>query len=97
MVRVIIQNLFFAQAGDRMREKLSKNKVFVTSKLNDILKNKGMSYQDLSNISGVRRNTISEIANLKKTKVSPAHIAAIMVALNISDMRDIVNIEIEKS
>jgi predicted XRE-type DNA-binding protein len=97
MVKVNIQNLLFTQVGNNVKNLLDNaNIIYVTSKLNDILKERNLNYHQLAELTGVRSNTISDIANLRKTKIAPAHVAAIMLALKLTDIRDIIDIQIEK-
>lgn len=65
---------------------------FVT-KLDDALKARGLTQGKLATLTGLRPTTISEIVNSSRLAITKTHIACIMVALRITDIREIIDIE----
>ncbi|MGG4552268.1 helix-turn-helix domain-containing protein [Paenibacillus humicus] len=65
-------------------------KVKVT--LGDLLKQKGMSINELSLQSDVRRAAISELVNGKRENINFRHIELIAEALQITDIRKIITL-----
>lgn len=63
-------------------------KVKVT--LGDLLKERGMSYNELSIKSNVRRAAISELINGKRENINFEHIAKIAEALGTTDISQII-------
>ncbi|MFF3147930.1 helix-turn-helix domain-containing protein [Streptomyces sp. NPDC057927] len=58
-------------------------------KIREILESKNMTQQDLSELSGVRRATISEMCNNQRTTISKDHLVKIAKALNITDVSEL--------
>lgn len=61
----------------------------VRCKLGEIMQDRGISTQELSDLTGIRPATISEICNLKRTTVSIPHLTVIAMTLRITDMNEI--------
>lgn len=61
-------------------------------KLNDLLRKYDMSLNELSLRSGVRRAALSELANGKRERIQFEHIERIADALNIDDIREIIDL-----
>ena len=62
-------------------------------KLNDLLRKYDLSLNELSLRSGVRRAALSELANGKRERIQFEHIERIADALNIDDIREIIDLE----
>lgn len=60
--------------------------------LGNILERKGISLNELSLMTGVRRAALSELSNSKRENINFRHISKIAEALNISDIREIITI-----
>lgn len=60
--------------------------------LGDLLKQKGMSINELSLQSDVRRAAISELVNGKRENINFRHIEQIAEALQITDIRKIITL-----
>lgn len=89
-----ISDLLVTTLSPRVKRKLQQeNNVIVVSHLDDILKEKGIDYQTLGWLTGLRGTTISEIARCKKSSINLSHIVMIMKALNITDITKIVDIK----
>ncbi|OAA90883.1 helix-turn-helix domain-containing protein [Clostridium ljungdahlii] len=66
------------------------------SKLDDVLKERGLSQQQLAEITGLRAGTITELVKGNKTSTSKTHIITVMIALRITDIRDLFDIEFDQ-
>ncbi|KON85292.1 helix-turn-helix domain-containing protein [Rossellomorea marisflavi] len=64
-------------------------------KLGDILKERGLTQGDLHRLTGLRVATINELVNFKKKSLTVAHLVSIMIALRITDLRDLIEIEFD--
>ena len=62
-------------------------------RLKDVLRERGMTQKELSRITGIRENTISEICREAKTVVNLNHLATIMHRLDITNVEDIITCE----
>ncbi|WP_446899002.1 helix-turn-helix domain-containing protein [Clostridium sp. LBM24168] len=94
MARKNIKNLYLSTTSDEVKKNIENGgDVLVTSNLDVLIAERGLDYQRLANISSIRNMTISDIASCRKSKISLDHIISIMVALRITDIRDIINIE----
>ena len=68
----------------------------VKIKLKDLLEEKKITQKKLSEMSGVRESTISDIVRGTRTVINFEHLSKIAEALEISDIREIINFEITK-
>jgi transcriptional regulator with XRE-family HTH domain len=64
------------------------------SKVDEALEARGLSQAKLAVLCGLRPNTISDIINGKRMSLTKSHIASVMVALRITDIREILDIEL---
>lgn len=62
-------------------------------KLKEVIAERGLTQAKLSEISGVRPNIISEMSNNQRSSINREHIAALIKALNITDMNELFIIE----
>jgi DNA-binding Xre family transcriptional regulator len=76
-------------------ETLEKFPHKVHIKLGKILRDRGMTQGDLHRLTGLRVATINELVNFKKKSLTVAHLIAIMIALRITDIRDLIEIEFD--
>lgn len=58
-------------------------------RLREIMKERGLTQQDLADISGVRRAFISEMCTNARTTINRKNLAAVMDALDIKDVGEI--------
>jgi len=63
-------------------------------KLDDLLKERGISQKDLAKMTGMRPGTISEIVNGQGTLFNKAQLLAIMVALRLTSFKDIFEVRL---
>ncbi|MDA1509631.1 helix-turn-helix transcriptional regulator [Bacillus cereus] len=61
----------------------------VKCKLGEIMQDRGISTQELADLTGIRPATISELCNLKRTTVSIPHLTVIAMTLRIKDMNEL--------
>ncbi|MFB5674857.1 helix-turn-helix domain-containing protein [Paenibacillus terreus] len=64
----------------------------VVVKIKELTKANGISLRELSRISNVRKASLSELANGKRESISFSHIEKIAAALNIQDIREIIDL-----
>lgn len=67
--------------------------VRIVSRLDEALESREMTQIQLSAITGIRPSTISDYVNGNKSVVNKAHLMAIMVALRLTDVTQILSIE----
>jgi putative transcriptional regulator len=72
-------------------------KVKVRFKLKEVLENRKMTQKELAQKSGVREATISDIVRGTRTVINFSHLADIVTALEIMDIREIMDFESVKS
>ncbi len=65
----------------------------VRIKLKELLYERGITQKQLAEMTGLRENTIGEIARGTKTAINFKHLEKIASALNISDIRNIMALE----
>src|SRR5579875_786543 len=65
-------------------------------KLDDLLKKRNITQKDLAKMTGMRPGTISEIANGQGTLFNKSQLLAIMVALRLTDFKDIFEIRLSE-
>lgn len=63
-------------------------------KIDERLKERGLTQKDLSLMTGIRLGTVSDIVNGKGISFNKTRIIAVMVALRITDVRDLIDIRI---
>jgi transcriptional regulator with XRE-family HTH domain len=61
-----------------------------------ILEDRGLTLQHLSDLTGVRVATLSELANMKRSTVSVPHTIVIAKALRISDISELFSFEMDE-
>lgn len=65
----------------------------LVSRIGDALDARGMTQSKLATITGLRNGTISELVNGTRLALTKTHIACVMIALRITDIREIIDIE----
>lgn len=65
----------------------------LTIRLSEVLKERGMTQKQLSELTGIRPAAISEICNNQRTSINREHIEKIADCLGIQDVRDIIRLE----
>lgn len=68
----------------------------VVVKISELTKAHNISLRELSRISDVRHAALSELANGKRESISFSHIKRIAEALNITDIREIIELVDER-
>lgn len=63
------------------------------SRIDEALEKRGLTQGKLATLCGLRPATISEIINGSRLAITKSHIASIMIALRITDIREIIDIE----
>jgi len=66
-------------------------------KLKEALEEANMTQSELAELTGLRRATISEIAQNSRTVMNKSHLGKIMDALDLTDMNDILELVIEET
>lgn len=65
----------------------------VECKLKQILKDRNISQKELAQMSGIRESTISSIVRESKSVLNFEHFSKIANALNISDIRELIELK----
>jgi len=68
----------------------------VIVKISELTKKHKISLRELSRISDVRHAALSELANGKRENINFSHISKIAEALNIEDIREIIDLVDDK-
>lgn len=66
-------------------------------KIDDLLKERGITQKDLAQMTGMRIGTISELVNGKGISLNKTQIFAIMVALRVTSLSDIYEIRLPEA
>lgn len=61
--------------------------------LKELLEERGITQKKLAELAGVRESTISDIVRGTRTVINFEHLSKIATALEISDIRKIINLE----
>jgi len=64
----------------------------VVVKIPELLKKYGISLRELSRLTDIRHAALSELSNGKRQNINFRHIEKIAEALNIDDLREILNL-----
>ncbi|OPA74174.1 transcriptional regulator [Paenibacillus selenitireducens] len=64
----------------------------VVVKISELTKQHQISLRELSRLSDVRHAALSELSNGKRENINFSHIVRIAEALNIQDIRDIIDL-----
>jgi len=64
-------------------------------KLKEALEKTDMTQSELAELTGLRRATISEMAQNTRTVMNKSHLAKVMDALDITDLNDILELKVE--
>lgn len=62
-------------------------------KLDDLLAERGLTIKKLAEITGLRNHTLSDFARGTSVSITKVHLMAIMVALRVTKITDIIDIE----
>lgn len=68
----------------------------VKLKIKDLLEKRGITQKELSKLTGIRESTISEIVRESKTVMNFEHLAQIAEALQVTDIRKLMDFEDRK-
>lgn len=66
----------------------------VEYKVNELLKERGMMQKELAELTGISSVTINDICNNNRSVANFKYLEKIAKALNITDIRDIINFKI---
>lgn len=70
--------------------------LLIRVRLRELLKEKGMTQVELSELTGIRPASISDLANDVRKTINKQHLAKIIKALDITDMNRLIElIEVE--
>lgn len=69
----------------------------VVVKINELLKEHNLSLRELSRRSDIRHAALSELSNQKRKNINFSHIERLAEALDIDDIRNIIDLEDEIS
>jgi len=61
----------------------------VKCRLNELLKDRGLTKSDLSKLTGIRLAGISELSNMKRTTISVPHVIVIAKALRLTSIEEL--------
>lgn len=67
---------------------------YIISKIDDCLVRRGLNQRDLSILTGIRIGTISEMVNGKEASFNKNRLIAVMVALRVSSMDELIEIRL---
>lgn len=67
----------------------------VVIKINELLKDHNLSLRELSRLSDIRHAALSELSNQKRKNINFSHIERLAEALDIDDIRHIIDLEDE--
>lgn len=84
-----------SQAFKDIYEELEHEGFKLEFKLADRMQERGLSVRGLASLTGIRLLTINDLMNGKKGVINMYHISVIMLAMRITDIRDIVDIRID--
>lgn len=65
----------------------------VKLRVKELLEEKGLTQKKLAELAGVRESTISDIVRGTRTVINFEHLGKIATALEISDIREIIDLE----
>ena len=65
-------------------------------KIKGLLVKRGITQKELSKLTGIRESTISEIVRESKTVLNFEHLARIAEALQVTDIRDLLDFDDEQ-
>lgn len=65
----------------------------VKMKVRELLESKKISQKELAIMAGIRESTISDIVRGTRTVINFEHISKIAEALNVTDIRDLIDFE----
>lgn len=66
---------------------------YVKLRVKELLDEKGLTQKKLAELAGVRESTISDIVRGTRTVINFEHLGKIATALEISDIRKIIDLE----
>ncbi|GIN58370.1 helix-turn-helix domain-containing protein [Lederbergia ruris] len=64
----------------------------VVVKIKNLLKERDISLRELSRLTDIRHATLSELSNHKRQNINFQHLEKIAVALDITDIREIIDL-----
>jgi len=64
----------------------------VNVRLNEVLKERNMTQKELSELTKIRPASISDLCNNVRTAINREHLAKVAEALNITDIRELIEL-----
>ena len=94
MNRSDVTNLLHENAGNTVKNTIeTQPEVRIVSRVGEAIKLRRLTQNKVATISGLRPTTISEMVNGTRSALTKSHVVAIMIALRITDVREIFDIE----
>lgn len=98
MKRVKVEKVRQNKLSDTVTNILnSVSDIRVTSRLDDALAERGLSQSKLSMMTGIRQASISALATGENSSMNKLHLVAVMIALRITDIREIFDIQFDEA
>ncbi|MBT2679270.1 helix-turn-helix transcriptional regulator [Bacillus sp. ISL-35] len=74
-----------------------KRKVKVRINIKRLISERNISLRELSRLTDIRHPTLSELANNKRQNINFQHIERIAESLSITDIREIIDLDISEN
>lgn len=81
--------------ADEIKKGNKRMKYAIKMRLKELLNERGITQKELSEKTGIRESTISEICRNSKTVMNFKHIVKIAEVLEIQDIREIIDLKVE--
>lgn len=88
-----INEIAYPTTNDIVKGIVGEYEISFVTKLDEALARRGVSQQQLSFATGIRQAAISEFVNGNKYSLNKVQLAAIMIVLRITDIREIFDIQ----
>ncbi|URZ16883.1 helix-turn-helix domain-containing protein [Clostridium felsineum] len=94
MVRNGSETIMYERVNTQVQGVIETEKeVRLVSKLDQLIKERGLTQNKLSLITGIKPSIITRLAHGRTTSINKAHVLSIMIALRITDIRELFDIE----
>lgn len=84
-----------ARINEKVRKLLESHEYRIEVKLGQILAKRGMTQAELSELTGIRTATINDIVNNRRDTWNQHHLVAIMIALKLEKLSDLIDITVK--
>lgn len=85
-----------SKINEKVRKLLESTDYEIEVKLSKILQERNLTQSELSELTGIRVATINDIVNNRRDAWNQYHLVAIMSALGIERLSDLIDIKIKK-